>query len=223
MPPQDDYARFLGEWERLMDACKARTEPRKYVFAQIVAAYSEPHRYYHNLSHIINMLDQLLIRIYTNPESERLQLATWYHDVVYDPRSSENESRSAAVAENSLRELGLAEDDIARVRELILMTKDHQTPPEDKNALIFLDADLSILGMIPPIYSEYAEAIRQEYAWVSDRDYYPARRTILQGFLRRPMIYRSHWFHQGPYEETARANLTAEITQIDDILRALPS
>src|SRR4051812_494474 len=105
MPLPEEYARFADGWLELMDACKAREEPRLHAFVQLATADAEPHRHYHNLQHIIDMLDQMpwiLVRKDKDSDMLLLQLATWYHDVVYDPRSSENESRSAEVARYSL-------------------------------------------------------------------------------------------------------------------------
>ena len=207
-----------------MNSCHAcGGEIRLQAFAQLVTAYAEPHRHYHNLEHILCMMDQVLIFLLArkDPELERVELAIWYHDVVYNPKSSENETRSADVARNSLGELGLSEDCVSRVCELILMTNDHQAPLEDKNAQLFLDGDLGILGTMPEFYLEYSNAIRKEYAWVADREYYQARRKVLLGFLERPTIYHSPGFRD--FEAPARANLAAEIAQIDEILRTLPS
>lgn len=210
-------------WIRLMDGCAAiRNELRMCIFSQLVAAYSEPQRHYHNLSHLYSFLCELQdIRELIN-EPETLELAAWFHDVVYNPRSSENEFRSAEVAVNSLHELGLCDKRIARVSELICMTKTHQSPPADTDAAFFLDADLVVLGWAHRFYVEYAESIRMEYAWVADRDFCSARRLILQRFLERPVIFQSHLFRD-KWESQARTNIAAEIAQLEDKLRILPT
>jgi predicted metal-dependent HD superfamily phosphohydrolase len=224
MATQDQQTGFAELWGRLMDFFKVPRNLHCHVFAQLVAAYSEPHRHYHNLDHIDWMLNLLHLDVmystpFPNPEWKVLELASWFHDVVYDPRSSENESRSAEVARNSLRELDLSTDLIARVSELIMMTKDHQAPPMDFDALLFLDLDLSILASVPKKYEEYARAIRKEYAWVGDREFYLGRRKVLQVFLERT-VFRTDWFR--PKEPDARLNIHREIAQIDEILRNLP-
>jgi predicted metal-dependent HD superfamily phosphohydrolase len=103
------------------------------------------------------------------------------------------------------------------------MTRDHRAPAGDENAQLFLDGDLWILGAVPELYREYCTAIRKEHAWVGDCDFYQARRSILIGFLNRPKIYGSEFFQVNGFEASACANITAEIAQIDDILRTLPS
>src|ERR1043165_7022793 len=118
MVTQEQQAKLADEWSRLMRALNVPSDLHWRAFAQIVTAYSEPHRHYHTLDHIVWMLHQLFIEVkystpFPEPEWKMLELATWYHDVVYDPRSEENESRSAEVARNSLYELGLSEDRFA--------------------------------------------------------------------------------------------------------------
>jgi predicted metal-dependent HD superfamily phosphohydrolase len=224
MPSQKELDSFAQGWDRLMDACHARKEPRSVAFSQLVTAYTEPHRHYHNLLHIGTMflvLDKAPAG-YLKDECPLVKLAAWYHDVVYDPHSSENESRSAEIATSSLRKLGLDENCIARVSALILMTKDHLAPEQDLAAHLFLDADLCILAADPEGYSEYAKAIRQEYAWVAERDYYQARQKVLRRFLDRPTIYWTRLFVNDGCETKARANIAGEIAEIDERLGTLP-
>jgi predicted metal-dependent HD superfamily phosphohydrolase len=222
-----DHMTFLSkEWNWVMDARSVPVgEPRHSTFAQIVTAYSEPHRHYHNLDHIRAMLaDPIIDVIELGPSNfndlTSLRLAIWYHDIVYDPRSTENEHRSAEVARMSLVELGLGLDHIRRVCELILMTREHDAPEDDWTAAVFLDLDLSILATQAKTYNAYATAIRQEYAWVDERDYCLGRRGILKSFLDKPAIFRTDWFQKS--ENEARINIVAEIAQIDAILRTLP-
>jgi predicted metal-dependent HD superfamily phosphohydrolase len=153
-------------------------------------------------------------------EHKNLHLAAWYHDVVYDPRRQDNEDRSADVAREALQALLLDSDRIVRVCDLIRMTKDHIAPEKDIAAQWFLDADLSILNGYPEDYERYSAEIRQEYAWVADEQYYPARRAVLQRLLDRPAIFGTP--RQREFEADARANIAAEIAQIDAILRTLP-
>lgn len=203
-----------------MEQCNAAA--RSLAFTQLVAAYSEPHRHYHTLDHIDALLAyRLQAEQAFGPEAVSLELAVWYHDVVYDPRRQDNESRSAAWARTALANLGIGEARLARVCEMILMTKDHEAPEQDPVARFFLDADLSILSADPIRYAEYAAQIRQEYAWVADCDYCVGRRAVLQGFLQWTAIFRTAWFRHG--ELAARRNLAAEIAQLDERRRTLPS
>ena len=224
MVSQGQLARLAKEWDRLMNECNAsRGEARMEAFAQIVTAYSEPHRHYHNLDHIASMLAELrLLGQAVKNELPTLELATWFHDVVYDTRSSENENRSAEIAKKCLRHLGVSGEIRARVCKLIRMTKNHAAPNKDRAARLFLDADLSILAVAPELYARYSQAIRKEYAWVPDREYYEGRRMVLDGFLRRLRIFSADR-NDFTQDWQARENLCVEIAQINEMLSTLPS
>lgn len=223
MLERDEAHPHVGQyWNEVMDGffvprCTARTQ----AFQKLVAAYSEPHRHYHNLRHVSQVLDTLVAWEYKLKDWKAVFLAALYHDVIYDPRSSENERRSADRAVETLRELGLDDRPIDRVADLIWMTKTHQASADDTDALLFLDADLSILAMPKDTYDSYCQGIRKEYGWVPEGDFCRGRRSILASFLERPNIYRSEPLRY--LEDRARANIVAEIAQIDEILRTLPS
>ena len=180
-------------------------------FDFVVAAYGNQQRHYHTLEHIGEMLKISGKLGRGLPYTIELSLAVWYHDVVYDPRSKTNEVDSAAVAEEQLALLGLEPHQGAIVQELILTTK-HDAANECKlaEADVLLDADLAILGSSEARYLRYADDIRKEYAWVPEAEYRKGRRTVLEGFLKLPAIYRTAWlFAEG--EERARANIAAEL------------
>lgn len=217
----DKSAAIARSWQVLMELAQAANTGRTEALQRLINAYLEPGRYYHNRDHIVRMLDSLPLHQSVNHADRvpELKLAAWYHDAVYDTRKADNEVRSAELARESLVRLGIRDPIVARVVDLILMTRHHTVADEDSEALVFLDADLSILQAPPNEYAKYASAIREEYAWLPDREFYNGRRQILQRFLDRPRIFRSDRFCQG--ESIARANLAAEIAQIDQIVRTL--
>ncbi|MEZ4592744.1 MAG: hypothetical protein R3D55_16590 [Chloroflexota bacterium] len=149
------------------------------VWRDLVAAYGANGRFYHNLSHIehaLNVADQLKA---VAVDFTAVQLALWFHDVVYDPRRSDNEAESAAYAERVLRPLGVPDDLLTKVRQLILATKSHEAPDDNPDVRVMLDADLAILSAPPKQYDAYAQAIRQEYSFVPDEAYGVGRTASL--------------------------------------------
>jgi predicted metal-dependent HD superfamily phosphohydrolase len=214
-------------WQRTMTACQVENAAScQAAWLQIVTCYSEPHRYYHTLDHIGYVLDglsEILHPALILPSEERtnVRLAAWYHDIVYDTHRHDNEERSSEMARDTLGTLGVPESRVARICELIEMTKHHQAPANDFAAHWFLDADLSILGGTPEDYAKYAAGIRKEYAWVPEYNYYSQRRAILNRFLQRPWIFLTGSYQA--FELDARANITAEIAHIDEKLRTLTS
>ncbi|HEY9743623.1 MAG TPA: hypothetical protein V6C90_24315, partial [Coleofasciculaceae cyanobacterium] len=142
-----------------------------------------------------------------------IQLAAWFHDVIYDPRAKDNEEKSAEYAVASLSQFEIPRTTVERVKTLILNTKTHQAQPDDIDSKILLDSDLAILGSSELEYRAYAKAIRQEYSWVSDKLYQVTRKQVLQFFLQRKRIYFTEQFFL-TFEVRARRNLQAEITNL---------
>lgn len=102
---------------------------------------------------------------------------------------------------------------ITNVTRLILNTKFHQVDTDDIDSQILVDADLAILASPKQKYLTYAEDIRQEYSWISDRDYRLGRRQVLEKFLQRKRIYYINLMFE-KLEESARRNLVAEIQSL---------
>ena len=183
------------------------------LFDDLCQRYSEPTRHYHNLTHIAQMLE--IVEGFREGVYDYVAvcLAIWFHDAIYDTRRKDNEEQSAAYAVTLLTQQGVSKAISARVQQLILATKTHQAPLGDTDCQLLLDADLAILGSEPADYNRYAQAIRREYAWVSDDDYRAGRSRVLQGFLGRPQIYFTEPLFQ-TLEQSARSNLQRELEQL---------
>jgi predicted metal-dependent HD superfamily phosphohydrolase len=215
MPGPEAIATLESNWLQLLADLGVGSEIARQEFDLVAAAYSEPHRHYHTLEHIGDMLalvDQLQ-RLAA--DSSAVRLAVWFHDVVYDPRSKDNEEQSALAAAESLRRLAVPAGIIAEVGKLIRATA-HLDPgpvPTGSNSAVMLDADLAVLGAPGERYRRYAEGIRKEYGWVLDADYRPGRASVLAHFLARPRIYITSLMFSD-LEAQARRNLAAELESL---------
>ena len=172
--------------------------------------YNEAHRAYHNLSH----LKQLFIQF--DDIKQHLQqpylvaLALYYHDVIYDPTRTDNEAKSAGYAVEQLQSY-LNAKQCQRICTLIMMTAAHQLSDNtDRDAAYLLDMDLSILGAPWANYKKYAQAVRQEYAHVSDAEYCTGRASVLNSLLAHPALYLTDYYYSR-LEKQARANIKREI------------
>lgn len=180
---------------------------------EISAAYSVESRYYHNLDHINQVLDMTGLLREQASNFAAIQFAAWFHDLVYDTQAKDNEERSADYAQATLQSLGLPAGIINDTCRLILNTRTHQASPDDTDSLIFLDCDLSILGADPARYRAYAQAIRQEYAWVEENQYRAARKQILEKFRQRDRLFFTGLMFNR-LEQPARQNLDWEIARL---------
>lgn len=198
------------QWDRLLGSLGVQAEKGSGDFDALVKAHSDPGRYYHNLDHIEAVLHTIELLADKAQNLPVVRLAGWYHDAVYDSRAADNEERSAVLAEAACAAWGLASEVGTAVARLIRATRIHQAEEDDVDACVLLDADLAILGAEPAEYDVYAEAIRREYAWVTDADYRAGRARVLRGFLQRERIFRLEQM-RCRCEQRARDNLAREI------------
>lgn len=176
---------------------------------ELAAAYTTTGRHYHNLAHIEDCLAALAqVDGLSSREREILTEAIWWHDVVYDPTRSDNEERSAQLAERQVR--ADLRDEVGR---LIRLTKTHDVNADDRLGAILISIDLSILGAEPARYDAYAAAIRQEFIHVSDANYRAGRAAVLRRFAARPVIYPDAGF-AARYDQRARENLARELASL---------
>jgi predicted metal-dependent HD superfamily phosphohydrolase len=197
-------------WRGLLDRLELQG-PGAEALAALEAGYASPGRAYHTWAHIRRCLEELD----ATPPSELdpllppalVEAALWYHDAVYDPGGADNESRSASLARDALRSLGLRRAAAERVELLVLATAHGSGSPDPEGAAALVrDIDLAILGAPEPEFDAYSRAIRFEYAGVADAAYRSGRRAVLQSFLRRPRIYLTPRLHE-EREARARGNL----------------
>jgi predicted metal-dependent HD superfamily phosphohydrolase len=196
--------RWLEFWQRL----GGKSAPQAH-FAALQAHYTEAHRAYHNLGHVLDCLEQFETVRHLAHDTNAVEMAIWYHDVIYDPRAKDNEERSASVAAKVIEEIGWSKSFKETVTQLILATKKHDIT-QARDADVLADVDLSILGREPRQFDEYERQIRREYDWVSEEDFAAGRTAVLEGFLARPVIFTTESFRER-YEWQARENLKRSI------------
>lgn len=182
-------------------------------WARLIGRWSEPHRRYHGIAHLSAVL--MFVDEYAEnaDDPDAVRLAAWYHDAIYDPRGSDNEEQSASLAESELAALGLSSALVAEVARLIRLTATHDPSEDDRNGAVLADADLLVLSSPPEAYAIYANAIRMEYAHVSDRDFRAGRKAVLDKLLAATRLYRLADLQS--LEAAARANMTAEISLLE--------
>ncbi len=192
----------------------------------IVRSWTEPHRAYHSLRHVAEMLVALRqLGAHGADMGQRAMavanMATWFHDISYDPRATagSNEQLSATLARDHLHRLGAENIEVDAIEALIVMTVDHHVlspaPSPADAALLdaFHDADLWILSAPAQRYREYGRQVRDEYAHVPRELFKAGRRHILRGFGERAQIYRTA-YAQEAWQDRARANIAAEIATL---------
>lgn len=177
--------------------------------------YDEPHRFYHNWNHIIEMTDHCLSRKLIVSDEQLITILA--HDLVYIPGNTTNEELSADLIITLQQQSGECDFDGPTVRKLILSTKNHLSTIYSDQLII--DLDLMRFTCGPEQYKIHSRNIRKEYAIYSDHVYARGRIGFLRDFLksRKNNIFVSELFSV-EQKAAALSNIENEIESMEKIL-----
>ncbi|MEU5139080.1 hypothetical protein [Streptomyces sp. NPDC021139] len=179
----------------------------------LLTRWQEPQRRYHTLAHLTAVLDHVDVLAEYADDVDVVRLAAWFHDAVYRPDRSENEERSARLAERALPEAGVSAAKTAEVARLVRLTVTHAPADDDRDGQVLCDADLAVLASPPSAYAAYTAAVREEYHFVPSAAFREGRAAILRQLLDLPSLF--HTPHgRREWEATARHNLTGELEML---------
>lgn len=176
---------------------------------QIIRYYAAEDRAYHNVQHLQECLHFFKQVRHLAVHPAEVELALWFHDVIYNPQAADNEQQSAAMAVAFLNQQPVARDVIQRIDTLIMATRTHEASTLDQQLLV--DIDLAILAAPAARFDEYQQQIRAEYAFVPEPLFRQKRAEVLAGFLDRERIYQTDYFYR-QLEAKARVNLQTALT-----------
>jgi predicted metal-dependent HD superfamily phosphohydrolase len=179
----------------------------------LLVRWQEPQRRYHTLAHLAAVLDHIDVLEKYADDPDVVRLAAWFHDAVYLPDRSENEERSARLAERALPETGVPAVTATEVARLVRLTVTHDPADDDRNGQVLCDADLAILAAPPSVYAAYTAAVREEYHFVPNEAFREGRATILRQLLDLPRLFHTP-YGQAEWEATARYNLSSELEML---------
>lgn len=196
-------ARFVALWERC-HVNADRSDPLL-VHATLCTHYKEATRRYHTLRHVRHCLREFDAARPADDVADAVEMALWFHDVIFVPGAQDNEQLSAdffrALADGALP-MRLVDD----VQRMVMATT-HRHPPQDRAEAWVVDVDLSSFGLPWPVFLRDSRHVREEMAALCDDDYYAAHRRLLRGLCTRKRIFTTEVFH-ARYEQAARDNIT---------------
>jgi len=201
------YADLLGVYH-------LSPELEERLWSEIKQQHSAASRHYHSLNHLQDLHEQLLA---VKPIIQRWDIilfTLFYHDIVYHSTKSNNEEKSAEVAQKRMKEMGVAHEDIQTCYHQILATKSHQIS-DNPDTNLFTDADLSILGRDWGVYDAYCQNVRKEYSIYPKIIYKQGRKKVVKHFLGMERIYKTEFFYN-QYEGQARDNLKREMELLNN-------
>jgi predicted metal-dependent HD superfamily phosphohydrolase len=201
--------RFTALWNRcLVEGATTQALP---VYEELVRRYSEPHRHYHTPEHIGHCLRQLDLAVGLMDDANAVEMGLWFHDAIYDPRASDNELKSAELFTQRV------DQDVPAafrqsVYDLIMVTM-HPEQPTCLDEQFMVDIDLSSFGLPWDTFQRHSEAVRREYAHLSDQRFYPNQIGFLRSLLARPAFFFTDFF-RARYEATARENIDRHLQEL---------
>ncbi|MFJ9717842.1 hypothetical protein ACIRPQ_18145 [Streptomyces sp. NPDC101213] len=209
---RDRFRRALEAARAPVAAGPAAPDPLPYA-DDLLRRWREPQRRYHTLTHLAAVLDRIdTLQEYAD-DPDVVRLAAWFHDAVYLPDRSENEERSARLAERALPEAGLPPAKTAEVARLVRLTVTHDPADGDRDGQVLCDADLAVLAAPPSAYAAYTAGIREEYHFVPNDAFREGRAGVLRHLLGLPRLFRTPYGAR-EWEATARYNLRAELDML---------
>ena len=193
----------------------------------LISRWNAKGRTLHNTRHLIKTLARIDEIASTAHDPDVLRVALWYQGAVINrsfdvfqrgTNSDEQEFSALYHARSRMEALGLSEDVISRVQELMMALFTHRADPSDMDAQVLIDADLGMLAASPQDFKRFRESLREECPDLCDMDYVRARRLAIKKILAREQIFHSPLALA--WEESARANLEAESAKLARVLKA---
>lgn len=146
----------------------------------LLARWQEPHRKYHTLSHLNDLVDQIQrCDLLTEKERKILFLAALFHDIVYDPTRTDNEEASAQL----LLQNSNPSDELQLIAQIIRDTAHHQ--PTEPLSKLFSEMDMAIVTRPFAELVEWEKGIRFEYSHYSRVAYTWGRVRFLRTLIKR--------------------------------------
>jgi len=199
---------LLNRWENLIYRFTNAEDALKY--GQIVIdRYNEPHRFYHNIKHLIHVLEQFDFAVEHIGVSQNtaaiIEMAIWYHDAVYNPDKNDNEFQSAELFAEHAQAMDINVNIINDVKRIILVTENHHLA-SSLDEEIMSDCDLSPLGFTKEGFDKSDKDIRKEYPNTPAIE----RKKALEKFLKHNGIFKTTIFKKA-YESQALENIKEKI------------
>lgn len=195
-----------ASWQALLPNAEALGE-------DLLARWSEPHRRYHDVRHLAQCLTALDQLAADAAIPRTVTLGAWFHDAVHHGEPQLDEEASAALAQDSLGPLiGAAE--AADVARLVRTTIAHDPDPDDRDAALLVDADLSILGQVRGRYHVYLRDVREEYARYDDEQFRIGRLNVVRGLRARRPLYATETGRR-LWATPAEVNLGEELRRLE--------
>lgn len=156
-------------------------------FGKVLAAYQQPHRYFHTLEHLLSICERIHETAPSDPEMQgKLLLTALFHDVIWYPQGDDSEDASVEAFDYIIGhyQLPIPEQARADIRRAILSTKDQGA--SDELASRFHEYDCHIILHGSPVdLLGYEFQIFREFQYLNMVEYRRGRSKFFSRFSRR--------------------------------------
>lgn len=197
--------RFRNSWNRCAGFIDSKCDE---IYAEIEVKYNATYRYYHSSEHIVQCLKNMDEGAKVIGASDIVELAIWFHDVIYDSGASDNEARSVEWFERNARG-SLPNETIDGINQAIMCTT-HKSLPIDDSSKFVVDVDLSGFGQEWSEFTRDGDKIRQENMHLNIDDYVVGQIKFMEKLLDRERIYFTDYFNS-KFEKNARRNIGRQL------------
>lgn len=242
--------RLAIRWKNLLEAISPGVSMDTIVGWRSIISdlYSAPNRLYHNLDHIDRLLglwysdgfftsgrakqEEFMGQAEMTKMGYLLEVAIWFHDVIYRPGVSGNERASADMAKCFLTAFNASDSDIEIVEKAIMATTYDRQPQSRLEEMVFgslssdqrdlstlvtgylNDLDLSGLAASYEDFSKESVAIREEYGLVTDEAFAWGRTRFFATLLTSP-IYMVAKHLEGQARSNIKKHIIDLLSSID--------
>ncbi len=195
--------RFYILWKKI----NAKIDAKKPYYL-IKKSYDQKHRRYHSLSHIEYCLKKFSqYRKYAD-DPTAIEMAIFFHDIIWDPTKNNNEKKSAELAEKILKKAKVKKKIISKIKRLIMATT-HKNYVNDIDSRLIADIDLISLAKPIKQYFQDMKDVRWELS-IAGKKILFKRKKFLRSMIDRKRIYQTKDI-SNKYEKKARQNILKEL------------
>ena len=215
MPPfaaqdPDGADRFRGLWQRcLVDGAR---DDGKAVHDRLLSGYNEAGRYYHTFDHIRHCLAMFDTCRSQLEDPDAVELAVWFHDVIFEPGNPDNEAQSADLY-NELSHGVHSPATRDKVTRLIMATLHNGNALQDQDAKFMVDIDLSSFGLPWDAFLRDSDNLRREAGDLSDAEFYRKAIGFHDYLQARERFFQTDFFAER-FESQARKNIARYIEHV---------
>ena len=187
------------------------------IYQALQKRYSEPHRHYHTLNHISDCLHYFDQAADLMIKPDAVEMAIWFHDVIFDPLNRNNEQQSADFF-TALVSASVDQEFTEAVVDMILATR-HNQQPVHLDAQFAVDIDLAGLALPWVEFDHHTSCISAEFKHLPESVFFTGQSKFLNSLLQRKQLFATSFFYDR-YEIKARSNLQRCIAKMQYKIKA---